>query len=133
MAEAQFFHVSVVTPEKPVLESDARFVAFPPHDGQAGVLVHRAAFLHRVGSGPLRVEASDGSTELLFVSGGFAQMVDDRLTILTEQAVAADELDQAAAEAALADATALPAADEASHERRQRAIDSAHAQARMTD
>lgn len=131
MAAENTFHVSVVTPEQPVLDCDARFVAFPSHDGQVGVLAHRAPFLHRMGAGSLRVESNDGTSRIFFVAGGFAQMVDDRLTLLTEQAIASDELDKDEAEAALADAIAMTAADEVSQELRQRAIDSARARIRM--
>nr|MDP9122840.1 F0F1 ATP synthase subunit epsilon [Acidobacteriota bacterium] len=85
MARTDTFHLSVITPERAVLETDATFVAFPAHDGEVGILKDRAPLLFRLGAGVMRVEAPEGK-RALFVAGGFAQMVDNRLTILTEQA-----------------------------------------------
>ncbi len=86
MAEAApTFHLSVITPERAVLETEATFVVFPAWDGEVGVLRNRAPLLHRLGKGELRVQSPAGNRSLQ-VEGGFAQMVDNRLTILTEQA-----------------------------------------------
>jgi F-type H+-transporting ATPase subunit epsilon len=130
MARTDTFHCSVITPERAVLEADATFVAFPAHDGEVGVLKNRAPLLFKLGSGELRVETPEG-TQRLFVDGGFAQMVENRLTILTEQARPLAELDRAAAERALVQARALPSRDDASYAARQRAIRSAEAQIRL--
>jgi len=99
------FHLSVVTPERAVLETAARSVVFPAHDGQIGILTDRAPLLCQLGIGPLRVE-TEGETHLLMIDGGFAQMVDNKLTILTEQATRASEIDREAARRALEGAMA---------------------------
>ena len=85
MAKVETFHCSVVTPERAVLECEARFVAFPAHDGEMGVLPNRAPLVCKLGIGPLRVEGTDAA-HVLFIDGGFAQMLDNRLSILTKQA-----------------------------------------------
>jgi F-type H+-transporting ATPase subunit epsilon len=131
MARTDTFHCSVITPERAVLETEATFVAFPAHDGEVGVLRNRAPLLYKLGAGELRVETPEGPHRL-FVDGGFAQMVENRLTILTEQAKRVEEIDRAAAERALAEARALPASGgEAAHAARQRAIRSAQVQIRL--
>ncbi len=107
MAKNDTFHCSVITPERAVLETDAMFVALPAHDGEVGVLRNRAPMLYKLGTGELRVEAPEGK-HLLFVDGGFAQMVDNRLTLLTEQAKRLEEIDAAGVDRALAEARALP-------------------------
>ncbi len=99
------FHCSVVTPERAVLECDATAAVFPAHDGEIGILPRRSALLCRLGTGILRVQA-DGGARHFFIDGGFAQMVDNRLTLLTEQARSTDEVDLEAARQALADARA---------------------------
>lgn len=38
MANEKTFHCSVVTPERAVLEADARMVVFPAHDGERGIM-----------------------------------------------------------------------------------------------
>ncbi|HVT16037.1 MAG TPA: ATP synthase F1 subunit epsilon [Thermoanaerobaculia bacterium] len=130
MAETETFHCSVITPERAVLESDATFVAFPAHDGEVGILRNRAPLLFKMGAGLLRVETPQGK-QVLFVSGGFAQMVDNRLTILTEQARDPGTIERAGAERALDEALAMKARDEASYQARQRALQSARAQLRL--
>lgn len=79
------FHAAIVTPERAVLETEAVFVALPAIDGELGVLYNRAPLLARLGPGQLRVESEDG-TKVFQVEGGFAQMVDNRLTVLAESA-----------------------------------------------
>jgi F-type H+-transporting ATPase subunit epsilon len=121
------FHCSVITPERAVLETEATFVAFPAHDGEVGILRNRAPLLYKMGAGELRVETPEGN-HVLFVAGGFAQMVENRLTLLTEQAKRLEEIDPAAAQRALAEARAIPAVGETAHANRERAIRSAQAQ-----
>jgi F-type H+-transporting ATPase subunit epsilon len=121
------FHCSVITPERAVLDTEATFVAFPAHDGEVGILRNRAPLLYKMGAGELRVETPEGN-HILFVAGGFAQMVENRLTLLTEQAKRLEEIDPAAAQRALAEARAMPAVSETAHAARERAIRSAQAQ-----
>jgi F-type H+-transporting ATPase subunit epsilon len=102
-------------------------VAFPAHDGEVGILRDRAPLLFRMGIGELRVESPEGN-HVLFVAGGFAQMVDNRLTLLTEQAKRLEEIDPAAVERADAEAHAMPTGTGAAFNARQRAIKSAEVQ-----
>jgi len=130
MAKSTSFHCSVITPERAVLECDATFVAFPAHDGEMGVLRHRAPLVCRMGIGPLRIETT-GEKHLLFVDGGFAQVVDDRLTILTEQAKRAQEIDDAAASRAMVEARSIRITDDVSFQKRSRGIRRAQVQLRL--
>ncbi len=125
------FECSVVTPERVVIECQARFVALPAHDGEVGILSRRAPLLTRLDVGPLRIEQSAGETVSFFIDGGFAEMVGNRLTVLTESAVPPDELTREDAEALLAKAREMPGYDDASHAARQRARRKARAQLRM--
>jgi F-type H+-transporting ATPase subunit epsilon len=130
MARNDTFHCSVITPERAVLETEATFVAFPAHDGEVGILPGRAPLLFKMGIGALRVESPEGN-HTFFVDGGFAQMVENRLTLLTEQAKALDEIDRAAAERALAEARNLPMVTDAEFAARQRVVRSAETQIRL--
>ena len=130
MARTDTFHCSVITPERAVLETEATFVAFPAHDGEVGILAHRAPLLYKMGIGELRVESSEGNRHL-FVDGGFAQMVDNRLTILTEQARAVEEIDRDAARRALEEARSMPSVTDAEFAARQRALRRAETQLRL--
>jgi F-type H+-transporting ATPase subunit epsilon len=127
---AKTFHCTVITPERPVLEREATFVAFPAFDGEMGVLPHRAPILAKLGAGELRVESPEGNADF-FINGGFAQMVDDKLTLLTEEAKPKAELDRAKAAQELAAALAMPAHDEAQIQTREKAVTRARALARL--
>jgi len=130
MAKIDTFQCSVITPERSVLDCAATFVAFPAHDGEMGVLPQRAPLVCKLGIGPLRVD-SLGKTETYFIDGGFAQMLDNRLTILTEHANKVSELKPGPAEQALATARAMPISDDQAFEARQRAVKRAQVQLKL--
>ena len=130
MASSETFQCSVVTPERAVLECEARFVALPAWDGEIGILRGRAPLLCKLGIGRLRIEAPDAK-HVLFVDGGFAEMLGDQLTILTEDARIPDELDRETATADLEAARALSVTDDASFEARQKALQRARTQLRL--
>jgi F-type H+-transporting ATPase subunit epsilon len=132
MAKNDTFHCSVITPERAVLETEATFVAFPAHDGEVGILPGRAPLLFKMGIGELRVESPDGNHNY-FVDGGFAQMVENRLTLLTEQAKTIEEIDPAAAERALAEAREMPMVSETEFAARQRAVRRAETQIHLAE
>lgn len=127
---ADTFHCSVITPERAVLEAEATFVAFPAHDGEVGILKDRAPLLYKMGIGVLRVETHEGN-HTFFVDGGFAQMVENQLTLLTQQAKTVDEIDRAAVEKALAEARKMPMDTDAEFAARQQAVKRAEVQLRM--
>src|SRR5262245_38380806 len=90
----------VVTPERTVLDTTADAVVVPMYDGELGVLPGRAALIGRLGPGELR--ARRGTTvERFFVDGGFAQIRDNVVTVLTPRAQKASEINRQAAEQAL--------------------------------
>lgn len=114
-----------------MLDCDATFVAFPAHDGEMGILVNRAPLVCKLGIGTLRAETAGNEKHLLFIDGGFAQVVENRLTILTEQAKTPDEIDPAAARQALTDAHAMPITDDDTYTARTNAIRRAETQIKL--
>jgi F-type H+-transporting ATPase subunit epsilon len=90
----------VVTPERALLDEPADFIALPMFDGELGVLPGRAPLIGRLGCGELRVRRGE-RTQYFFVDGGFAQVRDNTVTVLTPRAQRAEEIDTTAAEAAL--------------------------------
>ena len=127
MADSETFHLSIVTPERAVLECEARSAVFPAWDGEIGILCNRAPLLCRLGVGRLKAETVDAGKRELFIDGGFGQMVENRLTILTEQAKEISELDREEARQALQAAGEMSAADERAFGEGQRAMDRARA------
>jgi F-type H+-transporting ATPase subunit epsilon len=86
----------VVTPEKTLLDQTVDFVALPLYDGELGVLPGRSPLIGRLGYGELRTR-TDQTIHRYFVDGGFAQVRDDVVTVLTNRALSAEQIDPAAA------------------------------------
>jgi F-type H+-transporting ATPase subunit epsilon len=84
------FECNVVTPEQSVFEGQVTYANLPAHDGQWGILHDHAPLLVQLGRGILELETEGGPTRRFSMSGGFAQMNDNRLTLLTENAAPAD-------------------------------------------
>ncbi len=119
------FHCTVVTPEQELLDQEVRHVTLPAWDGQIGVLPHRAPLLAKLGYGELQLDVPGGGHERYFIGGGFVQMKNDRLTILTDEAIPADQINREEAEAALKEALAHRAIATGDVEQRQRETDRA--------
>ena len=119
----------VVTPERAVLDEPADFVALPMYDGELGVLPGRAALIGHLGPGELRIRHG-AHTQRFFIDGGFAQVRGDVVTVLTPQAQKAEDIDTAAASAAL-EATQAVATTPQAQEARLKAQERARAQLRI--
>lgn len=112
--------VTVVTPEKAVLEERADFVVLPMYDGEFGVLPGRAPVIGRLGAGELRLR-SGSNVRRFFIEAGFAQVRGNAVTILTARAMKADEVTVQMADAAAAEAEALPATNPIERDHKARA------------
>src|SRR6516162_6749656 len=97
----------VVTPERTLLDAEVDFVALPMYDGELGVLPGRAALIGRLGPGELRTRHG-AETHRFFVDGGFAQVHNNIVTVLTPRALKAEEINQTTAEQALESAKTAP-------------------------
>jgi F-type H+-transporting ATPase subunit epsilon len=128
--QPETFRCIVVTPERAVLECEARFVALPAWDGEIGVLRNRAPLICKLGIGRLRVE-TPAERHVLFLDGGFAEMIDNRLTVLTEVARRPEELDRDEIEAGLEAARAIEVRDDESFAVRQAAMQRVREQRKM--
>lgn len=76
--------VSVISPEKVLYEGEADSLVVPAYDGEVGVLTGHAPMMTLLGRGELRL---GGATPRRFaVEGGFMQVADDEVRIVTERA-----------------------------------------------
>jgi F-type H+-transporting ATPase subunit epsilon len=99
MATGNTLHVEVVTAERELYNGEADIVDAPGADGQIGILPRHEALLTLLSAGPLVIKLK-GAEETLFVSGGFLEVSNDRVTVLADTAEHAEEIDEARAEAA---------------------------------
>lgn len=92
--------LEVVTPERVVLRTRAEFVALPGLAGEFGVLRNHAPLIAGLGVGVLRYGAWQGEKRRLFISGGCAEVSDNRVVVMANAAETAEEIDIARARAA---------------------------------
>ena len=85
MAADSRLEVSLISPEATVFEGRASQVIVPAWDGQLGVMPDHAPMIVLLGGGELRIDA-EGGQQRFDVVGGFMQVVENRVTILSESA-----------------------------------------------
>ncbi|AGA30941.1 ATP synthase F1 subunit epsilon [Singulisphaera acidiphila] len=117
----------VVTPERTLFDQLVEFVVLPLYDGELGILPGRSPLIGRLGYGELRTK-SEGITQRYFIDGGFAEVRDDVVTVLTNRAIPAAKLDTAAAARELEQAQAQRAANDFDQAEKDKAIARARAQ-----
>jgi F-type H+-transporting ATPase subunit epsilon len=93
MATPKSIRMTVITPEQLVLEETATSVVIPAHDGELGVLHNRAPLMCELGVGQLRYTAAD-RTRRMFIDGGFAQVYENQVTVLTSRALFPEAITQ---------------------------------------
>jgi F-type H+-transporting ATPase subunit epsilon len=80
--------VSVITPASTAFEGEADQVVAPAWDGEMGILAGHAPMMALLGEGELRVR-SGGTTSRFRIARGFLQVVEDVVSIMTEEAAPA--------------------------------------------
>lgn len=85
--------LEIVTPDKSVLSKDVEYVGVPGTVGQFGVLANHIPLLSSLAIGCLYYRSQDTENKYIFVSGGFAEVSPDSITILAESAEVADDID----------------------------------------
>jgi len=92
--------LEIVTPETKSFSGEVESVVVPGIEGELGILPGHAALMTKLDPGELRVTQA-GQEIRLAVGGGFVEVVDDRVSVLTDMAVREDEIDESAAEEAM--------------------------------
>ncbi|UCD32867.1 MAG: F0F1 ATP synthase subunit epsilon [Desulfobacterales bacterium] len=98
---AENITLEVVTPEQIVVSEDAQIVVAPGTLGEFGVLIGHTPFLTTLKTGTIHYKDANGRERFLFVSGGFAEALPDKVTILAESAERRQDIDAGRAKAAL--------------------------------
>ena len=123
-------HCIVVTPEQTTLNEQADFVALPLLDGEIGIAPGRAPMIGRLGIGELRIRTGD-KVARYYLDSGFVQVLGDEVSVLTDVAIPAAQLDAAAAQKQLDQALGSQAYEPESVASRDRDIERARAQLRL--
>jgi len=77
--------VTLISPDRSVFDGEATSVVAPAYDGEVGILPHHAPFMTLLGEGRLVVR-TDGAVQRFKVRGGFLQVRDDVVRLVTEHA-----------------------------------------------
>lgn len=121
------FNCSLVTPAAKVLDESVEYASFPAHDGQVGIAPSRAPLLAELGDGSLRLDFPGGGKRWFFIGGGFAQMKDNKLSIVADEAVPAEEIVRSKVQEELDAAMKVDATGEEAVQKKRRAVSRAKA------
>lgn len=96
------YELRVVSVERSLFEGEVEFIIANGADGELGVLARHAPLMTILKPGPLRIQPTYGGEGevVLFVGGGFMEVLPDRVTVLADVAEHADEISIEKAEAA---------------------------------
>ena len=110
---ADKFFLEVVTPQKAIVSEDIQSISAPGSEGEFCALKGHTTFLTSLKIGSIRYQDAAGNERMLFVNGGFAEVLPDKVTILAESAERRKDIDltrakeaQARAERRLSDKAA---------------------------
>src|SRR5580765_4793779 len=96
------FHLTVVTRERKIIETDAVELVLPAYDGEIGVLPGHTPLLALLKVGIMRYRTTSGESNSLVISWGFVEVLPERVTVMAETARLPQEIDAAAAQSDLA-------------------------------
>ena len=85
--------LEIVTPEKSVVSEETQIVIAPGTLGNFGVLIGHTPFMTTLRTGSVTYKDSGGTERAVFVNGGFAETLPDKVTILAETAEKRRDID----------------------------------------
>lgn len=94
--------VELVSPERILFSGDATSVTARTAEGDIAFLTGHAPFIGLLNIGVVTIDLTEGSRMKVAVHGGFVEVMDDRVTILSDVAELPEQIDRARAERALA-------------------------------
>ena len=130
MGQSMSINCIIVTPEDTALDEKCDFVAVPLYDGEIGIYPGHSPMIGRLGFGELRIKVGP-SSQRYYIDGGFVQVADDVVSVLTNRAIPASSVDGEAAQEQLQQANGRRANTPELMEIRDRLIEQARAQIRV--
>ena len=97
----------LVSPEKLLMSTQASMVVIPGTEGDFGILAGHTDIISNIRVGIVDVYADEIIDKRVFVSGGVAEVSEDRCTILADEAIVLEEMDKKTAEGRLSEAKKL--------------------------
>ena len=94
---AMTLHVDIVSAEAEIFSGTATMVFAPAEMGEVGIAPRHAPLVTRLKPGEVRVQTQEGDELSFFVSGGLLEVQPHIITVLSDTAIRADDLDEAQA------------------------------------
>ena len=95
---ANTIHVDVVSAEASIFSGEAEFVVPPGVMGELGIFPRHTPLITQIKPGAVRIKVPGQSEEqVVFVQGGFLEVQPDVVTVLSDTAIRAKDLDEAKA------------------------------------
>jgi len=91
------FQVDVVSANASIYSGEAKFVTLPGEAGELGILPGHTPLISRIKPGTMKIVRPDDGEENLFVAGGILEVQPGLVTVLSDTAIRADDLDEARA------------------------------------
>ena len=111
MAETQTnenFDFELVSPERKLMSEKAWQVTIPGFEGDFGVRAGHSSLVSSIRPGVVEISKTEtGEAEKIFIAGGFADVTATNCTVLAEQAIPVEELNQSDIEKEIAQAEKL--------------------------
>jgi F-type H+-transporting ATPase subunit epsilon len=98
---AENIRLEIVTPEKEVVNEMSQIVMAPGSLGEFGVLSGHTPFMTSLMAGAIHYRDESGKDQYVFVSGGFAEALPDKVTVLAESAEKMEDIDPQRAQEAM--------------------------------
>jgi F-type H+-transporting ATPase subunit epsilon len=92
VTKVERLYLEIATPERLMIGQEVDMVEAPGTSGEFGVLPGHVTFLTTLDHGEVRFMA-DGTTRFIATSGGFAEVVDNKVTLLLDTAEFGEEID----------------------------------------
>jgi F-type H+-transporting ATPase subunit epsilon len=125
------FHLSVVAPDRSVVEETVTSVVAPGQEGYFGVQAGHVPLIAALRPGILEYTDSTNNRSYVYMGGGFAEVSGNHVTILADEAQHSNEIDASKAEAHLEEARKAMRGEESSMSREDAVIEVERAINRM--
>lgn len=91
-------HVDVVSAEESIFAGEAKFVVLPGESGELGIMPGHTPLISRIRPGTVKIVLADSGEEVsVFVAGGILEVQPGGVTVLSDTAIRAEDLDEAKA------------------------------------
>lgn len=102
---AEMVTMDLVSPEKLLLSDEYEMVVVPGAEGDFAVMAGHTPLTSSLRPGVIAIYEGDAEKDRIFVNGGFAQIAEDKLTVLAEEAIHVADLDRSDLEQRIQDAS----------------------------